>query len=211
VISSISVVLYTCIFLLPGVIIEEVVGLISPLKRNSAAKQSIMWIGYSVLNDAIWSWLFWLVVKHVDNNTLTFWIVLAGVMFISSLLTGLGLGLVRSNDLIRRFAAKFKINLEHPIPTAWEYKFSKQREPCWLIITLRNGIYFGGYYGCESLASSEQSYNDIYLELVYNIDEKNIWRVAQKTDGVWINPNDISSIEFFNIEGENDYDKGETN
>ena len=63
-ISSISVVLYTCIFLLPGVIIEEVVGLISPLKRNSAAKQSIMWIGYSVLNDAIWSWLFWLVVKH---------------------------------------------------------------------------------------------------------------------------------------------------
>lgn len=145
-----------------------------------------MWLGYSVLNDAIWSWLFWLVTIRLNQGTLKFWIALVIVMFASSLLTGFIIGLIRSNDLIRKLASKLKINLEHPIPTGWEYKFFKQKEACWVIITLKTGICFRGYYGCNSLASSEQSYNDIFLELVYKEGKDGAWELVERTAGVVI-------------------------
>lgn len=60
--------------------------------------------------------------------------------------------------------------LNLPYPTAWDYFFDL-REPCFLLIHLNNGKLIGGFYGLNSYATSFPNNGDIYLEVVYEVNE----------------------------------------
>jgi len=91
--------------------------------------------------------------------------------------------------------AKF-LNLRYidPIPTAWDCKFSRL-EPCYLLITLKDGTEIAGYFGENSFSSSISEDKDIYLEETYKISN-NKWIPVKDSYGLWISGEQISFIEF---------------
>ena len=65
-----------------------------------------------------------------------------------------------------------------------------------VIITLQDDSTVYGFYGENSFASSEPDERDIYLEKIYDIDEKNKWIENKECLGIHISQNQIKTIEF---------------
>ncbi len=69
-----------------------------------------------------------------------------------------------------RKAAWFSKRFSHPILRPWDYFFSK-REPCWVIVHLKDQK-VGGYYGKGSFASSDPAEPQLCLEEVWGLDDQ---------------------------------------
>ena len=97
-----------------------------------------------------------------------------------------------------------------PIPTSWDYIFSS-RKPYWVILHLKDGRNIGGVYGSNSFTSSFPNPQDIYLEEVWLLDENNSFvESIDKSAGILMKMNEISSIEFFKYEQEEDVTNDQT-
>lgn len=138
-----------------------------PMKIYSDAARTLKYIGYSVFNLTVWIWLFYLVKVNVDNFTVGYWVLLVLCLLLASLISGVVIGLIRKFELLRKMFARFNINIMHPVPTAWDYKFSKIQVEKWVIITLENDKHIYGKFGYAPLASSEKDERDIFLEEIY--------------------------------------------
>ena len=138
-IDSIDVVFYTCIFLLPGYIIQEIISSLMPIKQYSDTIKLLRILGYSILNLAVWSWLYMRVIGELKSDKVLYWVLLSAITFISSCVTGILIGIIRHKEWLRKIFSKIKIQIEHPIPTAWDYKFSKTKDSRWVIVSLSNG------------------------------------------------------------------------
>jgi hypothetical protein len=195
-IESIDVVFYTCMFLLPGYIIQEIITSLMPSKQYSDNIKLLRFLGYSILNLAVWSWLYMIVLDELKSDQALHWILLSAITFITSCVTGFLIGIVRNKEWIRKIFSKIKIQIEHPIPTAWDYKFSKTKDLRWVIVSLSNGEVIYGKYCTQSLSSSDASNRDLYLEEVYIYEEGKPWFRVEGTDGIWISANEIKFIEF---------------
>ncbi len=64
-----------------------------------------------------------------------------------------------------------------------------------VIITLKDGIYFGGYCDHNSFMSSDPSERDIYIHCVYDIDNHGKWCLRPGTS-MLISAGEVSRIEF---------------
>jgi len=199
-IADINTVLYTCMFLLPGGIIEATTRSIKPRRRISAAQELLRWLGYSVVNNAIWSWAILIIWKQLPHDSLLTWILLLAVIITSSVITGIILGFIQTKDIISKTADLVNIRIENPIPTAWDYVLSRQRNPCFMIVTLIDGTHFYGYFGEDSLASSDNDYRDIYLEYIYVLNDTNEkWEIVPGKSAL-LNADQIASIEIIRLE-----------
>lgn len=194
--SSYDVIIYTGFFILPGYIMNEIIEALIPVKVHTEGIKTIKFLGYSVFNFTIWSWLFVLIYKNLSSTSVSYYVLLIMFTVITSTLSGIAIGLLRKFELIRKLFIRFRVQMVHPIPNAWEYKFSKIEEPRWLIITLGSGKCIYGYYGIKSLASSDMNNRDIYLEEIYELDENKNWTKVDRTDGIWINESEIKLIEY---------------
>ena len=194
-INSIDVVIYTAWFVLPGYVIVRVINTLCPGRKNSDAVNLLKSIGYSVINIALWGWLYRICIE-LNNKAWWYYLILTLAVLITSSITGLSIGLIRYCGIIRWIILKiFKIQIEKPIPTAWDNIFSSRKNGCWVIVSLGNGKHIGGRYSTKSHASSDQEYRDLFLEETYEVDE-NGWKKIPDTEGVWISPNEIKKIEF---------------
>lgn len=83
------------------------------------------------------------------------------------------------------------------IPTAWDYSVLPD-EGSWVKIHLRDETMIAGIFGQRSFASLYSRQRDIYLEVVYNLDDnRDFASPVVDNDGVWIAHDVISHIEFF--------------
>lgn len=57
-------------------------------------------------------------------------------------------------------ASLLRLRPINPIPTGWDWQFGRI-EPCFLLVTLRNGTQLAGYFGESSIASSNPDNKDI--------------------------------------------------
>jgi hypothetical protein len=114
--------------------------------------------------------------------------------FIIPFMIGLLAGLDIRYDWSFSFFKSIGIDVNHPIPSAWDWKMSKI-EPCYVMITLDDDTKWAGKFDVKSTASTDRHERDIYIEQVYDLDENNNW-IARKS-GVWINRQHIKSIEFW--------------
>lgn len=83
----------------------------------------------------------------------------------------------------------------NPIPTGWDWIFSRT-DPCYVLVTLRNGAQIAGYFGRVSMASSDPDRRDLYLERVYTIPTEGPWRPVERSQGTYIDGQQIAFIEF---------------
>ncbi|AHD02875.1 DUF6338 family protein [Leisingera methylohalidivorans] len=124
-------------------------------------------------------------------------------IFVGPGLFGLILGVSAGTDFLRRFLLKswifqrLKLNLVHPTPTAWDWKFQRG-ETHFLLITTSEGLKIRGEYGSNSFASNDPTERDLFIEQLYEFQEEGgPWKKAEAGKGILIRPSEIKYIEFY--------------
>ena len=89
--------------------------------------------------------------------------------------------------------------LQMPHPTAWDYFFD-QRPEVFVLIHLKTGEMVGGYYGANSYASAFPHEGDIYVELVYKVNEHGQFGPVMKDSrGLLVRHDEYTHVELFNL------------
>lgn len=192
-------IVYTCVFILPGFIITELIDSIVPPKSFRELKFIFSCIIYSIINLALWIWLDVIIFENLKSKNVLFYIVLSSSNIMTSIITGTIIGLIKHCELSRKIFRLFKVQMNHPIPTAWDYFFNKKEE-CFITVRLKSGNTVSGKFFCNSFASSEAAERDLYIEKIYDVDDKNTWNEVPRSLGMYISKGEIETIEFFTVE-----------
>jgi hypothetical protein len=172
----------------PGFVSLKIWGLIHPSRSISFANSLYEAIFYGVLN-------YFAVVQWFPPLFAKINIVVEVLAYIVSLLILPVLWPIWWNKLLTFIARKRKII--NPIPKAWDVFFMK-REPCFMIVHLKDGQAIGGLYAGESAASSYPEKPDLYLEQIWKLDEMGRFiEPITDTMGLIIECDNIEYIELF--------------
>jgi hypothetical protein len=134
-------------------------------------------------------------------RTAAAWVI---VVLVSPIVLGIVLGRLSQKEMLRRTFQRIGINTIHEIPTAWDYKFSKTDHAVWVLVTLKDGSQVAGLYGSRSVASSEPSERDLYIQEIYRITSDGPWQRIPRSDGILIRGDQIRHIEFWGDRKEED-------
>ena len=204
-IDSMDIVYYSFAFLVPGYIMDEIIGLIIPADKEDVKIKAIKCLMYSIINYVIWaSWGIRILQNFFDSKSVLYWCVFVVALILTSILSGLFIGCLKGSEKIRHILnsilLKIGLSASYPIPTAWDYKFNKleQASGVWLLVTLKNGNIYRGWFGNNAIAGSNQTSKDIYMEACYvQMDPNDQWKKVDQTDGIWISADEIVVVEFF--------------
>ncbi len=111
------------------------------------------------------------------------------------LLLGWSLTFSMRNAFLRRLA----LPVTHPVERAHDFAF-QDRPACFVILTYHDGIVIRGYFGEKSLAASDQTRSDIYLERLYDVGEQDQWIEPGPGRSGLFDLTTVRSIEF--LDGE---------
>lgn len=179
-------------FVIPGFISIKVYDLFVPTDRKEIGKYLIDAVAYSCINYALVSWMLILAERNklYENHPFWFFLLVLSVLFIFPIIWAVLFWWLRKN----RFFTK---RIPHLVDKPWDYVFSKQ-ESYWIIVYLNDGTKFGGMYDTESFASTYPAEEQIYLQQVWEVDEKRKFlKPVERSRGVIISKKDIKAIEFF--------------
>lgn len=194
-VESMDVVFYTCIFLLPGFVVNSVMEYLVVPHKHIETKYIFSCLLYSIVSCAILSGLYKLVFTSLQENTFLYWGCLVFISVIGSALIAVIIGVARQKNFIKKILEKIGINVTHRTPTAWDYFFSKQ-ESCWVIVTLKSGKIIYGKYGENSFSSSDPDERDLYIEKTYEVDNQMNWSGDESNKGILVSKEEIETIEF---------------
>ena len=107
-----------------------------------------------------------------------------GVLFGKNLARGWNHGMLR----------RLSMPIEHPTKRAYDYAFTHQRPPGFVIISFEDDTVVRGYFGENSLAASDSNRSDIFLERLYKVDENGNWQ--DNHGSAVVNLSGFRSIEF---------------
>ena len=197
--ESLDVVFYTSLFLVPGYVVAEIRGAFCTTQKDETDITLLQYLLFSILNCALWSWLYNMVFQSfAENKTSVYWLLLLAISLVGACITGLFLGLCAHYKIARKLFGKMNVSIHLPEASAWDYKFENLHEGRWVIVTLKSKQQIYGVYGETSFSSSSEGGRDLYLEKTYQFDEGTGWKEMDRTDGVLINKDEISFVEFIN-------------
>jgi hypothetical protein len=104
-----------------------------------------------------------------------------------------------NNTILRRLS----MPIVHPVQRAHDFAFGNARDPCLVILTFEDDTVIRGFFGETSLAASDASRSDIYLERLYIEDKTGQWSEPSPGRSGLVSLTGIRSIEFLDVE-END-------
>lgn len=196
-IDSFDALYLTLAFLVPGFIIQSTIAISLPRREDPIHLSFLRFLTFSCVNYAIWSWLIF-AVHNVDFFTDSPWRT-ARVWFIIILvgpaIEGLLLGWCRRTELGLRLLQRFGLSPIHPIPTAWDFKFSGISSERYVIVTLNDGSQIHGLFAHDSFASDVAGDRDLFLEKTYRKTDES-WEDVTGQDGILLTSNQIRHIEF---------------
>ncbi len=187
------------LFVVPGFVSLKTYELIFPAEYPESAKRIIDALSYSCVNYALLSFLIISVEKSSLPITQPFWYstFYGFVFFISPVIIVFIWMWLRSIECLKNV-------IHHPIQKPWDFLFS-QREQYWVKVTLKNGTVIGGLYAENSFTSSSPAREEIYLEESWVITDRGRFeRPKNDTAGIIVLPDEISHMEFRNIDGGKD-------
>jgi hypothetical protein len=81
--------------------------------------------------------------------------------------------------------------------TAWD-EFFLRRQPCWLIVHLKDGRRLGGFYGDKSFASLFPNSGHLYVQELWKLSpEGEFDSKIDRSQGILLRPDDYQIIEVF--------------
>ena len=115
-------------------------------------------------------------------------------LFMVPIVVGLVLALTGSH--FRDFLMKIGLKPVHPIPSAWDWKFSNVSEQ-WVLVTLSDGSQVAGLLGVESFVSDDPAERDIYIDQVYTFDPNSgKWTEAGRKS-ILVAGGQVKTVEFW--------------
>lgn len=196
VIESTEAVFYTCLFLLPGFIINAIIDSFAPSVRSSDTKYFLSCLLYSIVNCSFASFVYvFLKDCFYQAAPVLYWFLIILVTVIFATLIAIAIGLIKQKEILECVCSCIGLRKIHPIPSAWDYSFSKQ-QASWVIVTLETGEVIYGKYSSNSFASSDPNERDLYLEKTYTLDQNKKWIEDPKSNGILISKDAIQAIEF---------------
>ena len=203
-ISSLQVVLFTLVFVVPGYIVFSIYSFVTT--RGSASKELLLlrFLSFSALNLVIAYPLLAqtvLVKSYTDEHPFLTGLAFLVAIFIEPLMIGIVIGKIDSSGWLREvFFKAFGLNAMNSTPTAWDVKFSalckNENKGSIIIVTMKDTTRFAGFFGGKgSVASTDAKERDLYLETAYIYEEEQ-WIRRERTDGILLRGDDIVAIEF---------------
>ena len=186
----------------PGFIYEAVLSKFIP-RHLSTMRELVLLRLFSAtaLNYGVWSPLIYLLVTNSlfanspSRQAIT-WLV---IIFISPIALALVTAKLSQENILSRcmgwLPRLMRLRPISPIPTGWDWIFGRT-DPCFVIVTLTDGNLIAGYFGLQSLASSDPARRDIYLERQYVIPNEGEWEEVPDARGIYIEGSHIAFIEF---------------
>lgn len=190
--DSLEIVVLTCVFIIPGFIIQGTIALFIPPKKRSDGILFLTYLLFSVSHCAVWGWLYFFIWELKEVNTVLFIAVAAISSVLTSFIFGVLIGLLKKFDLLRTLLNKLHCNTSHEIETGWDYQFSKQ-ESCYVVVVLNDETKIRGWLGDKSFISSSNEERDLFLEQYY--DEN--WNIVEGNKGIYIAKDQIKTINFY--------------
>ena len=181
-------------FLVPGLIVLFVRSQFVTGRRPSHSAELLSYLTVSVIYYALALPFvdFVLSIHAPDYCKVLAWFTL---IFIGPAALGLILGINAQKSLFRRVLQICRLNPVHVMPTAWDWKFGGMTDQ-WVLVTLKDGTRFAGFCGSDSFMSSDPAERDIYIQWIYDIDDKNRWS-SRGENGVLIAAGEVRTIEFW--------------
>lgn len=179
------------LFFMPGFISIKIYDMLVPNESRDFSKAIYEVVAYSALNLAAFSWVIYIMARYDFYVTHPFWyaLILFLMIFIFPIIWPFLLLRVSSCKCIAKY-------IIHPIKKPWDYMFGK-KEPFWIIVTLKDGRRIGGKYDSNSFASSYPAEEQIFIEEVWELDEKGAFKKAiESSKGILIWGRDVLALEF---------------
>lgn len=192
-ISSIQALFITLTFIVPGFVIDGVTSKFICRKSRRPHADFLHFLTSSCINYAVFSGLVYLML--FGELTLSTQIVLLFIItFIGPAVIGLILAYAHQYNWVRWVAKKICLKIIHPTPTAWDYKFHLTG-PAFIKVTLVDGSEIHGYFGTNSLASSDPKERDIFIEKGWRLEGEE-WVEIPRSSGLLIASGNVKYIEF---------------
>lgn len=178
-------------YIVPGFVAISTYNLIIPSEKRNFGDAIVELISFSMINLAI---CFPLIIlanqSEIRNNIALFYLASIVIVLLFPIIEA-----VIWNQL-RRWK-KLRGKIPHPLPNAWEWVFSQDKS-YWVIVHLKNGSKVAGEYSENSFTGSFPNGQDIYLEKLWKLDEKDLFITAiNKSGGAIIKADEWSVIELF--------------
>jgi hypothetical protein len=196
--ESISDLFFIVAVFVPGFIYRIVLANFVPVKQGRS--NEVLMLGLltaTAVNYALCSPLIYLLLNGMlfassPTGQAAMWFVVVGVVPVF-------LALVSAYSVQRDWAVRIfrrlRLRSINPIPTGWDWIFGRT-EPCYMVVKLRDGTEIAGYFGARSMASSDAASRDIFIEKVYRIRDEGPWQLVERSNGIWVDGSQISSVEF---------------
>lgn len=179
----------------PGLVSMVVYRLVLPARPIEWKGAFVQGLFYSIVNFALCSWLLALIDIYGHRYPLSASLAFTVVILVGPILWPILLVRVLGNPWVAS-------RLQLPFPTGWDF-FFHQRNPCFVLITLKGGGRVGGFFGPGSYAGSFPDHGDIYLQAVYELtDQGKFGKPVESSRGLWIRKEEYSVVEFFKVPGE---------
>ena len=195
--DTFNAVLFTATFLIPGFIWASILSMVYPRRAQAIELRVLEFLTLSCVNHGLWIWLMIPVFRGDFMDRHPFW---AGVLMIlpvlaSPIALGLATGRLYQHDQIKRVLGRLGFRTVHPIPTAWDYHFSRSL-PYWVIVRLQDGSSVYGLYGYNSFAGDDPAERDLYIEAMFTPTPSGEWAPVEDSGGIIIKAEQIAAIEF---------------
>lgn len=181
-------------FVVPGLIVLFIRSQFVTGRRPSHSDALLSYLTVSVIYYALMLPFvdFVLSIDEPEYGKAVAWFVL---VFVGPTVFGLLLGVVIQTNLIYRLIQRCGLNPVHVMPTAWDWKFGSM-DSQWVLVTLNDDTRFAGFCGPDSFMSSDPTERDIYIQLIYDIDNEDNW-TSRGDNGVLITSGQVKTIEFW--------------
>jgi len=186
------------VLILPGLISLKIFHLIVPIHQKESSNDILDGLFYSSINALILVPVYFIMLYLEDTLGILIYFILYALMLLVSIFFPFAIYKIRTKGYISN-------KLLLPYATSWDYYFGL-REPCFVLIHLKDGKKVGGYYGQNSYASASPKEGDIYIEKVFKINKDSTFGdPISESSGLLITKENYDFIELYKI------NKGEKN
>jgi hypothetical protein len=201
--ATIDAVFLALAFFVPGLVLLTVRSQFLTGSERQGNEQFLRYLTSSAINYAVFGPVIYWALSEAQNWKMRP-LVWCLAMLVGPAFLGLLAGVSARIGLFRRLVARFGVDVVHPMPTAWDYAFTHELPRKMVLVTLKDGTEYAGYYGGKSFASSEIKERDLLLEQLYTRNDHNVWR--ESGSSLLVAQGEIRTIEYW-AHKEADYDE----